>query len=295
MVIGVIGLGQMGLPMAQRLAAAGHEVICQDDSSQARAAAEQSGLVPVDDARAVAERAAVVLVMVPSRFVADVLTGERGVVAGLRPGCVVVEGGNSDPRLSAQHAATCELAGASMLDVGFSGGPLGAAEGTLAVMVGGDRDAYDRTVGVFDVLGSDVAYFGPSGSGHLAKALNHLVQGLTAQAIGEALAVASAVGIDLQEWTRVASKGAAGSWLMERAREMLDAPPPDPAQVNPWWSGHGARNQLSFALEAAENAAIAVPLAAAGHQIRTASIDPHRQPAVDFYVRLTWELANRRS
>lgn len=293
--VGFIGLGQMGLRMTLRLMDAGCEPTCYDVAPAARDVAASLGLRLAEDARAVAEASDVVFIMVPSRCVADVLEGERGALGGLGAGKILVEGGNSDPRESVRLAARCADAGGAMLDVGFSGGPLGARDGSLAVMVGGSREAYERARDVLLILGSDVAYFGPSGSGHLSKALNHLVQGLTAQAIGEALALASATGIDVREWTCVASHGAAGSWLMDRAREMLEHPPPDPDKVASWWSGHGARNQLSYALEAAEENRVAVPLAALGHQIRTLSLAAERSPAVEFYVGLTWELAHLRS
>jgi 2-hydroxy-3-oxopropionate reductase len=293
--VGFIGLGQMGLPMSLRLAYAGWELTCYDVAVAAREAAVSHGLRLADSARHVAEASDVVFVMVPSRFVSEALEGECGVLGGLSEGKVLVEGGNSDPRESVRLAARCDQAGAAMLDVGFSGGPLGAREGSLAVMVGGSRDVYIRAQDLLLVLGSDIAYFGPSGNGHLAKALNHLVQGLTAQAIGEALAIASATGIDIGEWTRVAAGGAAGSWLMDRAREMLDHPAPDPETSRAWWSSHGARNQLSYALEAAEERGVAAPLAAVGHQIRTLSLAPQRSPAIEFYARLTWELSHSRT
>jgi 2-hydroxy-3-oxopropionate reductase len=293
--VGFIGLGQMGLPMSLRLEEAGYQLICHDTARGAREQAASRGLRLADDARGVAEASDVIFVMVPSRFVADALESDRGAFRGLAGGKILVEGGNSDPRESVRFAARCAEAGASMLDVGFSGGPLGARDGSLAVMVGGNRDAYDRARELLMVLASDIAYFGPSGSGHLAKALNHLVQGLTAQAIGEALAIASATGIDMREWTRVAARGAAGSWLMDRAREMLDHPAPDPEALSAWWSGHGARNQLSYALEAAEEHEVAVPLAALGHQIRTLSLAGNRSPSIELYVGLTWELAHLRT
>jgi 3-hydroxyisobutyrate dehydrogenase-like beta-hydroxyacid dehydrogenase len=204
----------------------------------------------------------------------------------------VIEGGNSDPAESARFATTFERAGATMIDVGFSGGPRGAADGQLAMMVGGPKAAFDRIEPILRTFGTHIGYFGASGTGHLAKALNHLVQGLTAQAIGEALSIGQASGLDIEEWVRIVSCGAAGSWLMDRTREMLDQPPPAPAEVTAWWGGHGARNQLSYALEAAEKSAIAVPLTATGHEIRVLSLGAGRSTAMEFYVRLTWTLAH---
>lgn len=290
--IGFVGLGQMGLPMATRLVEGGHAVVGFDLSEDACDQLRQLGAEISPDVGSVAAQSSVVFVMVPSRRVGEIFEGEDGAIARSNQGTILVEGGNSDPRESVRLAELAEAQGVNLLDVGFSGGPRGAAAGELAVMVGGSKESYHRVESLLGVLGKHVDYFGPSGSGHLSKALNHLVQGLTAQAIGEAVAIAESTDLDTQKWVRAVSHGAAGSWLMDRMREMQEADPPKQEDVDAWWAGHGARNQLSYALEAAEAAEVPVPLAATGHQVRVLSLSADRSVAMEIYVRLTWALAH---
>jgi 2-hydroxy-3-oxopropionate reductase len=290
--IGFVGLGQMGQPMARRLLDAGYSVAVHDVARARSRSLGQLGAAEQPSAADVARFADVIFVMVPARHVSEALVGKRGLLRGIRLGAVVIEGGNSDPAESIRFAEIFRQAGATMLDIGFSGGAGGAAAGRLAMMVGGPQASFERVEPVLRSLGCEVGYFGDSGSGHLAKALNHLVQGLTAQAIGEALAIAEASGLDIEEWLRVASQGAAASWLIDRAREMTKRAPADPDDVTAWWAGHGARNQLSYALEAAESSSVAVPLAAVAHQIRSLSLASPRSRAMEFYVQLTWAFAH---
>lgn len=281
----------MGLPMLTRLVA-GRPVVAFDLDAAARDRADATGAQVASSLDDLSGRCDVVLVMVPSRIVGTVLVGGDGLLPSVRPGQIVIDGGNSDPAVSARHAAMFSSQGASFLDVGFSGGPKGAVAGDLAVMVGGDEHAYLRVAPLLAELGGQVAYFGPSGSGHLAKAINHLVQGLTAQAIGEALAVAAGHGIDPLLWAKTVAGGAAGSWLMDRAVEMLAGAPPDEDEVREWWRSLGPRNQLSFSVEAAESAEVGVPLAAVGHQVRVLSLGGSTSEAMKHYMNLTWTLAH---
>jgi 3-hydroxyisobutyrate dehydrogenase-like beta-hydroxyacid dehydrogenase len=293
--IGMVGLGEMGYPMAGRLRAARHPLIVFDALPAIRERAAAEGFKIGVDLHEIACCSDVVIVMVPSRFVGDVVLGEVGLLASARPGLIIIDGGNSDPVKSVGYARECAADGVTLLDIGFSGGPLGATAGTLAVMVGGEVSAYNLVAPILKVVGHEIGYFGSSGNGHLAKAINHLVQGLTAQAIGEALAIAQAAGIDAADWVRVAAAGAAGSWLMNRAHDMLAGESPDADQVIKWWRALGGRNQLTYALESAAANSVATPLAAMGQQIRALSLAAGLSPAMRNYVHLTWELAHTRN
>src|ERR1700722_281528 len=292
--IGMVGLGEMGYPMARRLRAARRPLIVFDALPAIRERVADEGFKVGVDLHEIAYYSDVVIVMVPSRFVGDVVLGELGLLAAARPGLIIIDGGNSDPVKSVGYALECAAKGVTLLDIGFSGGPLGATAGTLAVMVGGKVSAYNFVIPILQVVGREIGYFGSNGNGHLAKAINHLVQGLTAQAIGEALAIAEAAGIDAADWVRVAATGAARSWLMDRAHDMLTAQAPDADQVAKWWRALGGRNQLTYALESAAANSVAAPLAAMGQQIRALSLGTGLSPAMRNYVRLTWELAHTR-
>ena len=289
-VVGFVGLGQMGAPMARRAIAAGMAIEVHDARRAAGEQLECSGAVWRENPRELGRAAEIVVVMVPARHVEQVLLGDGGLLDAGRPGLIIIEGGNSDPAASRRRAAVLAAAEIRMLDVGFSGGPHNALTGDLAVMVGGDRTAFDRARPLLSAFGREIEYFGDSGAGHLAKALNHLVQGITAQAIGEALAIAQASGLDVARWVEVVSKGAAGSWLMDRTREMLGVD--EFPGIDDWWHGLGARNQLTYSLEAAAAAQRAVPLTALAYELRTLSTQAPRSDALENYVRLTWAFAH---
>jgi 3-hydroxyisobutyrate dehydrogenase-like beta-hydroxyacid dehydrogenase len=288
--VGFVGLGQMGVPMARRALSAGIAVAVHDRRRAACVELESAGAAWRDGVRELAGASEIVVVMVPATHVEDVLFGAGGVASSGRRGLIAIEGGNSDPAASRRRAAALADVGIRMLDVGFSGGPQNALTGDLAVMAGGERAAYDDALPLLSALGRNVAYFGASGGGHLAKSLNHLVQGITAQAIGEALAIAHASGLDVPRWVEVVSKGAAGSWLMERTREMLSVD--EFPGMDEWWRGLGSRNQFTYSLEAAAETEQSVPLAALAHELRTLSKQAPRSDALEQYVRLTWAFAH---
>jgi 2-hydroxy-3-oxopropionate reductase len=279
----------MGGPMARRLVEHGFDVTVNDRVPEAVAELTALGASRCEELSALAHVDAV-LAMVPAAVVESLMLGPGGVLEHVAPGTLVIDGGNSDPAVSRRIAAAVAERGVAYLDVGFSGGPSKATDGTLAVMAGGDAADYARAEPLFRALGGELAHVGPSGAGHLAKALNHLVVGLTSQAIGEALAIAAANGLDPARWIDVARSGAAGSWLMDRARQMvaLDEHP----GMDAWWGGLGGRTQLTYSMEAADAGAVAVPLTALGHELRKLSLEEHRAPALEQYVRLTWTFAN---
>jgi 3-hydroxyisobutyrate dehydrogenase-like beta-hydroxyacid dehydrogenase len=289
--VGFVGLGRMGGPMARRLLDAGYELQVYDVDVDAVGELASAGATIAPTLGALTAQVDVVLVMVPAPVVEAVLVGDDGVLGHVRPGQVVVDGGNSDPASSARVAERFAERGAAFLDIGFSGGPSGATAGTLAIMAGGAEDAYRRIEPMLGVVGRELAYLGPSGAGHLAKALNHLVVALTSQAIGEALAIAEGAGVDAGEWLRVASTGTASSWLMDRTRDMLALDIPQDA-MDAWWERLGRRTQLTYSVEAAEQSATAVPLAALSRDLRSRSVDADRPRALEHYVRLTWTFSN---
>jgi 3-hydroxyisobutyrate dehydrogenase-like beta-hydroxyacid dehydrogenase len=289
-VVGFVGLGQMGAPMARRAAAVGMTIEVHDARREAAEELQAGDAVWRESPSELGRTAEIVVVMVPSGRVEQVLLGDSGLAHAAHPGLIVIEGGNSDPAASRSRATALAAAGIRMLDIGFSGGPQNALTGDLAVMAGGDRAAFDQALPLLRAFGREIEYFGDSGAGHLAKALNHLVQGITAQAIGEALAIARAAGIDAGRWVEVVAKGAAGSWLMDRTQEMLSVE--DFPGMDDWWDGLGTRNQLTYSLEAADAAQQPVPLTALAHQLRTRSTRAPRSDALENYVRLTWAFSH---
>ena len=123
--------------------------------------------------------------------------------------------------MSRRHSATSADAGVSYLDAGCSGSPAGAEAGSLAIMVGGDEGAYDRCRPIFEAVGKQIAYLGPSGNGHLAKVINNMITKMTEFVIAESLTVASKADLDLARLLDVITTGAARSWILSQAGELF--------------------------------------------------------------------------
>ena len=159
----------MGQRMATHLLRAGAALTVHDLAPEAVDRLARLGAAPADSPAAVGRAAEVVFVMLPPAPVEAVVAGPGGVLDGLAPGGIVVDNGNSHPAASRRLAATCAGREVAFLDAGVSGGPAGAAAGTLAVMAGGDRAAYERCLPLLRCFGREVAHLGPSGAGHLAN------------------------------------------------------------------------------------------------------------------------------
>ena len=262
--VGFIGLGKMGGPMARNILKAGHHVAVYDISDAAVRELVEAGAAPADSPADAARRSEVVFIMVQADQVGNVLEGNDGVLSGAAAGTVVVDGGNCDPTVSRQHAADAAQIGVSFLDAGCSGGPHGAAEGSLAIMVGGDEEAFARCLPVFQAVGGQIAYLGPSGNGHLAKVVNNMITKMTDFVIAESLTLALKAGLDVGAMLEVLTKGAARSWILSQAGELFQEE--DESRYQPTFtetprpSMEGA-NQLIWGVRMAGELGVPVPMA----------------------------------
>jgi 3-hydroxyisobutyrate dehydrogenase len=190
--VAVIGLGTMGLPMARRLVGAGHAVVgCDVDPARVALLGAAAAGTPA----AAAEAAEVVLLSLPTPAVVEqVVLGTDGVRDGAAPGALLADMSTSPPALARRLASECvEL---DVLDAPVSGGPRGAEDATLTVMVGGDGAAFRRALPLFEALGRLVVRVGGHGAGQAAKLCNNLIAGATMAAIAESCAVARREGIE---------------------------------------------------------------------------------------------------
>lgn len=204
--IGFIGVGNMGWPMASCLVQAGYEVLVNDSRREvANNFVQQVGGRASDTSRALAESADVVITMLPtSAVVSRVLSsGDDTVLAGLRPGSVVIEMSSGVPSVTQQLAEHVHALGAHMIDAPVSGGVPRARTGELAIMVGGEASVVDRMMPVLSAMGRSVLRTGAVGSGQAMKALNNLVSaggfliGIEALLIGSRFGLSPSVMVDL--------------------------------------------------------------------------------------------------
>jgi 2-hydroxy-3-oxopropionate reductase len=218
--VGFIGLGIMGKPMARNLLAAGYPLVVANRSPGPVEELASDGARAADTPLAVAQASDVVITMLPdSPQVAEVLEGPDGVLAAGREGQLVIDMSTIDPAVAQRLASAAAQRGVAMLDAPVSGGDVGAREGTLSIMVGGDADAFARARPLFEVVGGTIVHVGASGAGQVVKACNQVLVALTIEAVSEALVLGSSAGVDPAVIIEVLSGGLAANRVMEVRRE----------------------------------------------------------------------------
>jgi 3-hydroxyisobutyrate dehydrogenase-like beta-hydroxyacid dehydrogenase len=195
--IGVIGLGNMGKPMARHLHAAGAQVTV---ASRSRAPVDElagEGMTAADTPRAVTQASDAIIIMVTDTGAVDaVLHGPDGVIAALAPGKLVIDMGTTKVRETRLWAEEVQAAGADYLDAPVSGGQVGAEQATLIIMAGGDAAVIERARPIFETLGRKLTRIGDIGAGQVAKSANQVIAGLTLAAVAEGLTLAARAGAD---------------------------------------------------------------------------------------------------
>lgn len=189
--VSVFGLGLMGRPMARTLIGTGFPVLGWNRSPLA---ADLVQGIPLAKSIEEAARSDVCLLMLAETEAVDAVLGQ--INRYLKTGQVVLDMGSSDPGRSKAHAARLAAKGIGWVDAPVSGGPEGAAAGTLAVMAGGTKDHVARVKPILDALGSNVVHVGGPGAGHITKIINQVIVGLTIEAVAEALVLAEKSGLD---------------------------------------------------------------------------------------------------
>jgi 3-hydroxyisobutyrate dehydrogenase-like beta-hydroxyacid dehydrogenase len=215
--IGVIGLGNMGRPIAENLWKAGYSLAVHD--VRRAAAADLKGRERVTVAAtpaAVGVAARIVFTVLPSAHVVEeVVAGPAGLLRGMRRGGILVDMSTSEPEVTRRLAARLARRGIRMLDAPVSGGVLGARAGTLAVMVGGDRRAFRRVAPILGAVGRRVFYLGSSGSGHAMKLVHNLAANMAFFGACEAAVVGVKLGFPLKTIVEVFNAGNARGYHTE--------------------------------------------------------------------------------
>jgi len=214
--IGFIGLGLMGRPMARNLAAAGAGLVVHNRSPGAVAELVAEGMVDGESPSGVAERADMVITMLTDTPAVEVVTeGPGGILGGLRPGQLVIDMGTTLMPVTRRLAGLIETAGGAYVDAPVSGGTIGAEAGELIIMAGGNEAALARAMPLFDVLGARTTHVGNVGAGQVAKAANQVIVGLNIGAVAEALTLAKRAGVDPAKVRDALGGGFADSRILE--------------------------------------------------------------------------------
>ena len=222
--VGFLGLGTMGAPMAHVLRGAGFDVTGMDVSAEMRASFD--GAVEPSE-QAVAQAAVIVTMLPEGKHVAQV--HDTLVRRAAKPGTLLIDCSTIDVDTARDLATKAEAQGLAMIDAPVSGGPAGAAEGTLSFMVGGSDEALARAQPVLSTMGSKITHFGDPGTGQAAKASHNMICGITAMAVIEGFALADAMGLDLDKFYALCAGAAAQSWTLENRCPIPGVVPEAPA------------------------------------------------------------------
>ncbi|WP_166266819.1 NAD(P)-dependent oxidoreductase [Marinobacter caseinilyticus] len=219
--IALLGVGLMGTPMTENLLGAGFQMTLWNRTASKCQPFADRATVANSPAEAVQD-ADVIITMLESGSVVDAVLTRQGVIAGLKPGALLIDMSSIQPSLARQHAELVQARGARYLDAPVSGGTVGATEGILSIMVGGDAADIEDARPIFEVLGK-LTRIGPVGAGQLAKLANQAIVGITIGAVSEALLLAAQGGADPVAVREALLGGFASSRILDlHGQRMID-------------------------------------------------------------------------
>ena len=263
--IGFVGLGNMGLPMAKNLAAAGHNVAGFDHVDAAmRELGTASGTAANDIAAAVSQAEIIVTMLPAGRHVEEVYLGDTGVLASAKAGALLIDSSTIDVDTARRVSGAALNAGFDMVDAPVSGGVGGASAGTLTFMVGGSDAAYRQAQPVLEVMGKNIFHAGASGNGQVAKICNNMLLGISMIGTCEAFMLGEKLGLDAQTFFDISSTASGQCWSMTSYCPMPGPVPASPAN-NDYQAGFTAAMMLKdlvLSQEAAQTATCETPMGA---------------------------------
>jgi len=274
--IGFIGLGNMGLPMAQNLIKAGHQIEGVDVNPASIEKLKASGGVSAETAKIAAARADVVITMLPSgKEVREVYLGPSGIIANANPGTLLIDCSTIDVDTARAVAGEAETKGLLMLDAPVSGGVGGATAATLTFMVGGSAQAFTRAESILQKMGKTIVHAGGAGNGQAAKICNNMILGVSMIAVSEAFVLAEKLGLDHQKLFDISSKSSGQCWSMTTYCPVPGLVPTSPANRD-YQAGFTAAmmlKDLKLSQAAAKAAGARTELGAGAERIYSAYVE----------------------
>jgi 3-hydroxyisobutyrate dehydrogenase len=211
--IGWIGTGVMGKSMCAHLLKAGYSVSVYNRTKSKAEELINNGAIWCSNPKEVAERGNIIFTIVGfPNDVKEVYLGDNGILQGAKKGSIIVDMTTSEPSLAQEIYKRAKLKEISSIDAPVSGGDIGAKQGTLAIMAGGDKVTYNIVLPLFQLMGKNIAYMGKAGAGQHTKMSNQILIASTMIGVVESLIYAYKAGNDLEEVINVIGKGAAGCW-----------------------------------------------------------------------------------
>ncbi|WP_109110884.1 3-hydroxyisobutyrate dehydrogenase, partial [Azospirillum sp. TSO35-2] len=266
-VIGFIGLGNMGGPMAANLVKAGHQVHGFDLVPAAIDAATAAGVTIAPSPAAVAAAAEVVITMLPGGK--HVLGVYGDIVPAVKPGALLIDCSTIDVESARKAHALAAERGAASLDAPVSGGVGGASAGTLTFMAGGEAEAFERARPILEAMGKKIVHCGGAGAGQAAKICNNMILGISMIGVCEAFVLAEKLGLSHQALYDVSSTSSGQCWSLTSYCPVPGPVPASPANrdYQPGFAAALMLKDLKLAQEAAQGAGAPTPLGAAAAQL----------------------------
>ncbi len=261
--IGFVGLGIMGKPMALNLLKAGFVVVAYNRTKEKVEAIVKAGGEAASSPKEVAENSDIIITIVSDTpDVKDVILGKNGVDAGVKEGSVVIDMSTISPSVTKNIAEKLKAKNVEMLDAPVSGGDVGAINGTLSIMVGGNLETLNRCRPIFEAMGKSITHCGTNGMGQTTKLCNQILVSVTNMAVGEAILFAQKSGLDAHTMVEATKGGAAGSWqLSNLGPKMVDN------DFAPGFMIDLQQKDLRLVIEAADELHLPLPALTYVHQL----------------------------
>jgi 2-hydroxy-3-oxopropionate reductase len=272
MKVGFIGLGIMGKPMALNLLKAGHQLVVYDLLKERMTDLATAGAGPGVSPSDVAARSEVTITMVPDGpEVEAAVFGPEGALTGAQPGSVIADMSSISPLVAQKVGAACAAKGVEFLDAPVSGGEPKAVDGTLAIMVGGKSEVFERVLPLFQSMGSSATLTGPIGAGNVTKLANQIMVAVNIAAMGEALTLATKAGLDPEVVFNAVKGGLAGSTVLNSKAPMVIT-----RNFKPGFRIRLHQKDLRNALLAAEALKVPLPFTSLVQQVLVALVNGGR-------------------
>jgi 2-hydroxy-3-oxopropionate reductase len=261
--LGFIGLGIMGKPMAKNLLKAGFNLVVFSRSNGPVEELVKEKALSANSPGEVAEHSEVIITMLPdSPEVEEIILGKDGVIRGTKPGSVVIDMSSINPLVTQEIAKALKEKEVEMLDAPVSGGEIGAIQGTLAIMVGGEEKVFNDCMEIFKAVGKNIVRVGGIGAGGYVKLVNQIIVALNIATVGEAFSLGVKAGLDPQVIYQAIRGGLAGSSVLETKAPMIFG-----RNFKPGFKIRLHQKDLKNALSTAKDLGVPLPLTSLVQQI----------------------------
>ena len=267
--VGYIGLGLMGAPMARNILKAGFPLVVHNRSKPAVDALVAEGATAAWTPAEVARQVDIVLTNLPdSPDVELVALGKDGIIEGAHEGLIFIDNSTIKPATARKIASELAKKGVSALDAPVSGGDIGAINGTLTIMLGGEEAALEKAMPLLEAMGKSITLVGDAGAGQIAKVCNQIMVGAQMVGMAELLIVAQKAGADPQKVVQAIKGGAAQCWA-------LDIKPPRLFEGNraPGFKAYMQAKDLNIVLDTAREYGVPLPGTSANAQLFSAMLE----------------------